>query len=387
MDRPISDKPDMSRVWRRRIRDGLQTFRRQLRRLARSPRGVIDYARYRRALRRQDWAALHRMLRPLSQSALRLRDHQLLVELGYAALRLDEPQLGVEFLHAARSGSRKPDDWRGEPIPDGTLVIRIAEKASQGLAVGLDAIGHIRAAAARAARTVVIVEPRMVPLFQRTLPEVTVLPFGTELKPHLQGKAVETDVNDLKFLIGYDADTVRRLNVPMLADPAITRTLRDRYQRGRSIPLVGASWSSTHYGKDLPGLEHWAQLIADVPAQFVSLQYGDIANEVTALNGGVPERLVVDPEIDQLKDMDSFASQIAALDLVVSISNSGAQRGGALGQRMILVREDLFRRNWSYLSGQVPWYPRTSVIGKDGRPWSAAFGDIIAESRKLIGER
>jgi hypothetical protein len=363
----------------------LQTFRRQLRRLARSPRGVIDYARYRRALQRRDWAALHRMLRPLSQSALRLRDHQLLVELGYAALRLDEPQLGVEFLHAARGDSRKPADWRGEPVPDGTLIVRIAEKASQGLAVGLDSIGHIRAAAARAGRTVVIVEPRMVPLFQRTLPEVTVLPFGAELGPYVQGKAVETDVNDLKFLIGYDADTVRRLNVPMVADPADTAKLRDRYRRGRSIPLVGVSWSSTHYGKDLPALEHWAQLIAGVPARFVSLQYGDIADEVAVLNGGVPDRLLVDPEIDQLKDMDSFASQIAALDLVVSISNSGAHLAGALGQRMILVRDDLFRRNWSYVSGRVPWYPRTLVIGKDGRPWSVAFGDIIAEARKLIG--
>jgi ADP-heptose:LPS heptosyltransferase len=95
--------------------------------------------------------------------------------------------------------------------------------------------------------------------------------------------------------------------------------------------------------------------------------------------------LLVDDSVDQLTDMDRFASQIAALDLVVTISNSGAHLAGALGKPMILVRDDLFRRNWPYLSREVPWYPSAVVIGKNDRPWDVAFDEIIAAAKQLAG--
>jgi hypothetical protein len=384
MTRGLPDNTERRRILLRRFRDLLQTTRRQLRRLVTSPRDLLDYARYRAALRRHDWSGLHAMLRPLAQAALRARDSRWLVELGQAAMRLDEHQLGIELLHAARAGKARPDDWHGENIAGGTLVVRVTEKVSQGLGPGLELSGYIRAAAPRAGRVILIVERRLVPLFQRTLPEVRVLAFGADLAPHVEGKVRYTGIDELKFTLGYDAATVMRLHVPLLADPAETRATRERYLRGRSLPLIGISWWSSHYGKDLPSLRHWASLIGAIPAQFVSLQYGDVADDVAILSGGDSGRLMVDPSVDQMADMDRFASQAAALDLVVTISNSGAHLAGALGQRMILVRDDLFRRNWPYLSRGVPWYPQTTVIGKNDRPWDATFEEIIAAARTAV---
>src|ERR1041385_3938184 len=116
MNRTWSDKTDLRRLATRRFWDGLQTTRRQLRRLVTNPHGVLDYARYRSALRRRDWQGLHSMLRPLAQAAVRAGETRVLVELGHAALRLDEHQLGVELFHQARGGA-KPDEWRGEHMP------------------------------------------------------------------------------------------------------------------------------------------------------------------------------------------------------------------------------------------------------------------------------
>jgi hypothetical protein len=381
MTRGLPDRTERRRNLLRRFRDLLQTTRRQLRRLLTSPRNLLAYARYRAALRCHDWIGLHAMLRPLSKAALHAKDTRWLVELGQAAMRLDEHQLGIELLHAARAGQVQPDDWRGEDIPDGTLVVRVTEKASQGVGPGLELSGYIRAAAARAARTIVIIERRLVPLFQRTLPEVRVLPFGADLGPHVHNEVRYTGTDELKYRLGYDARTVARLYMPLLADREQTQLVRERYRRGRSRPLIGISWWSSHYGKDLPSLRHWASLIDAVPAQFVSLQYGDVTDDVTTLSGGDPERVIVDSSVDQMTDMDRFASQIAALDLVITISNSGAHLAGALGQRMILVRDDLFRRNWPYLSRDVPWYPHASVIGKNERSWDVAFKEIIAKAR------
>jgi hypothetical protein len=108
-----------------------------------------------------------------------------------------------------------------------------------------------------------------------------------------------------------------------------------------------------------------------------------VGDDIALFNAGEASRVIVDSDIDQMRDMDSFASQIEALDFVVTISNSAAHLTGALGKRLILVRDDLFRRNWPYLTRNVPWYPSTVVIGKDGRSWNEAFSEVIATARQM----
>ena len=69
--------------------------------------------------------------------------------------------------------------------------------------------------------------------------------------------------------------------------------------------------------------------------KWVTFSLGEVWNlfRVAADGSGKPERLIVDPTVDQLIGMDRFASQIAALDFVITISNSGAHLTGALNQR------------------------------------------------------
>jgi hypothetical protein len=361
-------------------------MRQAMRRFFISPALTLAHARFRATLRRHDWQRLRTLLRPLAERARANRDHRLLIELSQAASRLEEYQLSAGLLYDARqlTGEIPPSAWKGEDVGDATLVVSVMETTKQGVAIGLESAGYIKAAAARAARTIAVVEPRLTSLFQRSLPGVTTDPFGSPTK--YNGSKVATATrNDLQVIIGHDADTISRLFVPLVADREETRSLREHYLRGRTLPLIGISWWSSHYGKDLPSLEHWRRLIESVPAQFISLQYGDVAEDVAVLCAAEPERLMVDDSVDQLTNMDRFASQIAALDLVVTISNSGAHLAGALGKHMILVRDDLFRRNWPYLSRQVPWYPGAAVIGKDGRPWDVAFDEIIAAAKQISG--
>ena len=378
---------DIRRKIFRPARDFLNNSRRQVRRLLTSPRTARVYAQYSGHLRRHDWAGLRARLRPFCEQALRAKDVRLLGELGQAALRLDEYQLGMEMIYAAHrlGGNGKASDWQGEDISDATLVISLAEKATPSVVAGVNTVGYVRAAAARAAHTIIIVEPRMVPLFSRALPEIVVLPIDTDPTPHARGRVVTAGMLDLQHILGFDPETIARLRVPLIADAQTAQQLRQDYLRGRDLPLVGISWWSSHTGKDLPSSAEWRTLVEAIPAQFVSLQYGDISGEIEKLTGDDRSRLIVDPGVDQLKDMDRFASQIAALDLVISISNSGAHLAGALGQRMILVRDDLFRRNWSYLSRHVPWYPGALVIGKNGRAWTRAFDEVIATTRQMTG--
>jgi hypothetical protein len=380
---------DIRRKLFRPAQDFLHNSRRQLRRLLTSPRTAKVYAQYSGQLRRHDWAGMRAQLRPFCEQALRAKDARLLGELGQAALRLDEYQLGMDMIYAAHrlGGNSKASDWQGEDISDATLVISLAEKATPSVVAGVNTVGYVRAAAQRAAHTIIIVDPRMVPLFMRTLPEIMVVSLGTDLTPHIRGRVVTAGMVDLQYILGFGPETIEKLRVPLIADHETSRQLRQLYLVGRDVPLVGISWWSSHTGKDLPSSAEWRMLVEAIPAQFVSLQYGDIAGEIEKLTGDDRSRLIVDPGVDQLKDMDRFASQIAALDLVISISNSGAHLTGALGQKMILVRDDLFRRSWPYLSRSVPWQAGTIVIGKDERPWDEAFREVIETAKAMLRER
>ena len=367
----------------------MQRTRRQVRRFMTSPRTAVAYAKYLAYLRRRDWAGLRTNLRALGDQALRANDTRMLKELGQAAWRLDEYQLGIDLVYAARrrDGSASSTDWAGKDISDATLIVDLTEGAGQAVVAGVHIVGYVRAAAERAARTVMVVEPRMAPLFARTLPGVIVLPAGADPARYATGRIVTATIIDLQYIFGFDAATIARLRVPLLADMSVSRDLRQQYRSGRETPLIGISWWSSHPGKDVPELACWRQLIDAVPAQFVSLQYGDISDAIREISRDDPSRLIADQSVDQLKDMDRFASQIAALDLVVTISNSGGHLAAALGQRMILVRDDRFRRSWPYLGSTVPWQPRTTVIGKDNRPWSAMFTEVIDTARMAVGDR
>jgi hypothetical protein len=374
----------------RALRDTWHVSRRQMRRFARSPRLALEYWRYRRKLRDHDWAGIRAMLRPASQAALSADDFRFVTELGHAALRLEEYRLGMQLLLSARrmAGESKPTDWRGDDLSDATLLVELMENRKQAVAIGVTIAGYIREAAGRAGNAVVIAEPRMVPLFRRTLGDgVTVLPFGADVTPHLKGRVVTATTVDLAAILGYGEQDIHRLYMPIVSNRSETQDLRDRYLKGRSLPLIGIAWWSSHVGKDLPSVAEWARLVRDVPAQFVSLQYAQSAADVAVLQGSDPGKFIVDSSVDQLRDMDRFASQIAALDLVITISNSGAHLAGAMGQKMILVRDDLFRRGWPYLSRSVPWYPNTVVVGKDGRDWASVFDEVAAVAQGLAGRR
>src|SRR5919107_718539 len=154
---------DIRRKLFRPARDFLNNSRRQVRRLLTSPRTAKVYAQYSGHLRRHEWERMRARLRPFCEEALRAKDTRLLGELGQAALRLDEYALGMEMVYAAHrlGGKSKAGDWQGEDISDATLVLSLAEKATPSVVAGVNAVGHMRAAAQRAARTIMIVEPRM----------------------------------------------------------------------------------------------------------------------------------------------------------------------------------------------------------------------------------
>ena len=189
-------------------------------------------------------------------------------------------------------------------------------------------------------------------------------------------RLVTANALTLSAMLGTTPEGIESRFKPLLADSAKSTELRRSYQNGRDLPLIGISWWSSHFGKDLPTIETWAVLVKEINAIFVNIQYGDVSAHWEVLKQAAPGRVLHDESVNQLVDMDGFASQLGALDAVVTISNTGAHLAGGMGLPFCLIRDDWFRRGWPVLTDQTPWYPGAKVFGKDGRPWEVVFDGV-----------
>ncbi len=380
-----SIQTNLVKWYHRHVADLLKQARRQARRVISSPGLAWGFHRFNRAVRRRDWRTAHGLLQELAEGAERVGDTRLLAEMGFSAERLGEHEWSSRWAaaNARLTGRIPPTDWKGEDISDASLLIRFMESEKQGLAIGLNMAGYVKRASERSGHCALIVERRLVPIFARTLPAVRVLPFPSEVPAGPGTRLVTANVLTLRTVLGTTSGDIEKTFLPLSADATESSRLRKSYLRNRKLPLIGISWWSSHFGKDLPALGDWAELVRSVNGIFVNIQYGDIAADLEVLRKAAPDRFIVDDSVDQLEDMDRFAAQLGALDAVVTISNTGAHLAGGMGVPTFLIRDDWFRRQWPVLSDRTPWYPHTRVYGKEGRPWNELFARIKGELEKL----
>ena len=77
--------------------------------------------------------------------------------------------------------------------------------------------------------------------------------------------------------------------------------------------------------------------------------------ENQAAAAGAP--LLVDRSVDQFSDVDLFAAQIAAMDMVVTVDNSTAHLAGALGVPALVLLPFVSDWRWLQAREDSPWYP------------------------------
>jgi hypothetical protein len=272
-----------------------------------------------------------------------------------------------------------PNEWRGEDLSERTVLVNLNHTHRQGLGTGYRCAQYLPQISSMARRTLVIVEPRLVETFRRSFPELEIFASLEATR----GERIDF-VALPEFLSAWLTDDKPQPGFhPLKADTRRTVDLRNQYLAAQGTeahrPLIGISWYSSHFGKDLPELRDWRDFIARIDAAFVSLQYGDVAHDVAAFGR---DRIIVDPSIDQLVDMDAFAAQIAALDGVITIVNTLADVAGALDIPTVVLRDDWFRRDLPVLTDRVPYYPSMRIAGKNRRDWGA----VLDEAWLKLGE-
>ncbi|MBX7199587.1 MAG: tetratricopeptide repeat protein [Rhodospirillaceae bacterium] len=266
--------------------------------------------------------------------------------------------------------------WAGQDIAGKKVLVW----TEQGLGDEIMVASLVPDVLAKAKDVVFLCSERLVPVMRRSFPTARV----EERKEPLPKAATAPDIacqmslSDLgaAFRRGF-ADFPAR-GAFLKADDTRRRALRARYAAGRATVLVGLSWSSRQNPEvgwlKSTDLADWAPILNTPGVTFVNLQYGDWASTLADVRARTGVEIVSDPEVDPLRDMDAFCAQVAAMDLVISVSNTTVHVAGALGIPTWVMAAEGRGRMWYWFRDRSdsPWYASVRLIegapGDDGWP-------------------
>jgi ADP-heptose:LPS heptosyltransferase len=132
-------------------------------------------------------------------------------------------------------------------------------------------------------------------------------------------------------------------------------------------------------------LEQWSRLFSVSGVYFINLQYGDRAQELQKAQETFEVVIHDWEDADPLKDLDWFAAQIAALDLVISVDNATVHMTGALGKPVWTLLPFIPEWRWMLNREDSPWYP-TMRLFRQPAPgdWESVMKKVADDLRRMI---
>lgn len=301
------------------------------------------------------------------------------------------PHFGARWNMPEAAVDRRPFTlpfWQGGPLPPGGKMLLFTE---QGVGESLVLWSLMPELLARGITPVVETDPRMIPILQRSFPGIEILERHNPPQPRLlqPDLVVQATLFDLAAVFRQSpADCTGTL--PLKADMARAATIRAQYQADDPRPLIGIAWHSANAKLGAPKsavLTDLAPLLALPGYRFVDLQYGNRVADRDALKAAHGIELFHDPAIDQLKDLEGFAAQVAALDLVISTSNTTAHMAAALGKPTWVMLHKGLSPHWYWTrdGATTPWYPTARLWRQQAaNDWTGLAGIIAAELPKIL---
>lgn len=274
--------------------------------------------------------------------------------------------------------------WSGEPLDGRTLLVW----QEQGVGDEIMFAGMIPDLLNAGAQLVLESDPRLMPLFARSFPAIDVFPRPDDLSRHNVTRPVElhAPAGDLMRWLTPDTGPPAPRAPYLTADPARAAACAGKY-RDDGRPLVGIAWRSnnkvTGPWRSLP-LDRWGPILNVPGVRFVSLQYGDTAAERAAAGVEIHH----DPEIDQMRDLDGFAAQIAALDLIVAIDNSAVHFAGALGRPVWVMLPAAPDWRWTRGRDRGLWYADAALYRQEEMgDWTPVVAQVAAALSEWVDRR
>jgi len=234
---------------------------------------------------------------------------------------------------------------------------------------------------------IIACEARLAPLFSRSFENVKIISGyhnADELNNLIQQNAVDFTslIGDLTKFLRPDTASFPKPTTYLKPSPEAVNKWKKRYQALGDGLKIGISWkggvlsqSSTPRTTDL---ELWLNLFKLPNCHFINMQYGDQSQELRQLKERHGITLHHWEDSLPLLDMDDFAAQTAALDLIISIDNSTVHLAGAVGTPTWLLLPLAPDWRWGIQKQDSLWYANITFFHQRIlNNWNPVFVEII----------
>jgi tetratricopeptide (TPR) repeat protein len=320
----------------------------------------------------------------------------------------DNPQarLNRAVLHLLRGNLK--DGWRDYaarlklsgkvPVPDHKLPRwtggslkrqRLLVTAEQGVGDQIMFASVIPELAARAANeggsVILECEPRLVALFARSFPAVTVKAWDAQTQGGIPrtrygwlksagGATSFIEMGTLPRYLRPSIQTFPNPNAYLIADGNETARWQEIFGRA-----VGICWRSGKTG-GARALQYappdaWAAFLREYSGTVVSAQYDATADEIAQLESLSGKKIVVPHGIDQKNELDRTCALLSALDAVVSAPTAVSWLAAAAGVPTYKILHDT---SWtSFGEHYEPWPACVCVMPKQRGDWADSFAQTL----------
>src|SRR5215475_873040 len=294
----------------------------------------------------------------------------------------------------------KAPRWSGEPL-EGLKLLLVGEQGLGDEFMFANILPDVLRDLGLDGKLQIAVDPRLVPLFQRSFPDAEVGTYDDRTLIDDNGNkalrlvpfAADGNEPDMWAPMGSALPVYRkslsdfRHEVFLKPDPARVAEFREKLSR---LPgkKVGVCWRSmmleAKRAKYFSPIDGWAPLLKTPGISFINLQYGDCAAELARAKDehGVTVHQI--EGLDLKSDIDGTAALAAALDLVLSAPTAAAATAASVGAEVWFLTAG---RTWPQLgTDEYPWYAKTRVFSPEQfADWPALMAVAGAELKTFAG--
>ena len=170
------------------------------------------------------------------------------------------------------------------------------------------------------------------------------------------------------------------------ADKTKIYEFRKQLSDRKKVKIIGLSWHTKSQiqmasFRNIP-LKNLVSEINNSDIKFISLQYGDVSEEIKELKKEIGIDIIDLQEVDKRDDIDSLAALVSACDLVVSIDNFILHLAGSLGVETKALLPLSSDSRWGYKNDKCHLYDsvhlyRQNILGDWKKVLKRLKEDII----------
>ena len=278
--------------------------------------------------------------------------------------------------------------WKGESLEKNKILVWTEQGLGDEILFGTIIYDLV----SRNPNVTIACSSRLLKIFKKSFPHNEIINKDNgDIKPELiKNIKYQGSLTDIAKIYRPDFQSFKNNGIYLKNDINRTNELKIKYLNGKKIPIIGISWRSANISaeiqKSIPLVE-WEKILTEIPAKLISLQYGDTKKELENFRNKTDINIYNDPNINTKYDLTEFANQVAAMDLIISISNTTVHTAGALGIPTWAIIAKGTGRPWYWFAKEEKclWYKSVKIYNqKNSGDWLHPFIMIKKDLKEWV---